>query len=271
MDTESTKIHGNTQLNISWTIVQTVILNGLAIFTVLKTPEVLAKPDPGENTVRVRVESHQFYWQYEYLDENGQDTGVRSFDTLYLPVGRTAQLDLVSYDVPHSWWVPELTGKLDALPGRTNRLRFKTQKTGTFPHGKCGELCGIQHAVMATTVRVVSEDEFARWLEENAPTDEEGSLVALGKDEWLAACAKCHGVDGEGDIGPSVAGNGTLQNPEALRRLLYEGQDLATNDHYMPPVGRGWDDRQIGALVAYVKSNRKLREGTQEGGAEDGG
>jgi mono/diheme cytochrome c family protein len=112
---------------------------------------------------------------------------------------------------------------------------------------------------MTFTVDVVSEAEFDAHLEENAPDDGEEALVTLGEAQWTAACAKCHGAEGEGGgVGPPIAGNGTLTNPEGLTRLLYDGQNRPDQDYYMPPVGRGWSDRQIEALVAYVRSNEAL-------------
>ena len=154
--------------------------------------------------------------------------------------------------------MPELTGKLDALPGQTNFLHFKPTRAGTFRNGKCGEFCGIQHAQMLTRVEVLPAAEFDRWLEENAPDEDESALVSLGKAEWTAACAKCHGTQGEGDIGPPIAGNGSLTNREGLKTLLEEGQNLDANQGYMPPVGKGWSGRQVDALIAYVRSNRNL-------------
>ena len=251
-DVEGPQIHGNTRLEIVWTVIPSLILVGLAIFTLSRIPSVQASPDGDDAALTVRVEAHQFYWQYEYEND------ALSFDTLYLPVGRTVTLRLDSLDVPHSWWVPELTGKLDALPGQTNLLHFKPTRTGTFRNGKCGEFCGIQHAQMLTRVEVLPAAEFDRWLEENAPDEDESALVSLGKAEWTAACAKCHGTQGEGDIGPPIAGNGSLTNREGLKTLLEEGQNLDANQGYMPPVGKGWSGRQLDALIAYVRSNRNL-------------
>jgi cytochrome c oxidase subunit 2 len=261
-DVEGPQIHGNTRLEIFWTVIPALALVGLAVFTFARIPAVQAKPDGGSagNALEIGVEAHQFYWQYEYPN------GALSFDTLYLPVDRTVTLRIESRDVPHSWWVPQLTGKLDAIPGQANFLHFKVKRTGTFTNGKCGEFCGIQHAVMLTTVRVLSQEEFDRWLDDNEPTDEESQLVAVGQAEWEAACAKCHGLEGEGDIGPPIAGNGALVSRDALLRLLGEGQNTDANQGYMPPVGKGWNERQVDALMAYVQSNETLAPGEEEGG-----
>jgi mono/diheme cytochrome c family protein len=115
---------------------------------------------------------------------------------------------------------------------------------------------------MYTRVEVVEQAEFDRWLEQAA----EAEPAELGRSEWEAACAKCHGLDGEGDVGPAIAGNGTLINRQGLIRLLSEGQDTADVDGYMPPVGLGWSGAQYDALVAYVRSNERLAPQTGGGG-----
>jgi cytochrome c oxidase subunit 2 len=251
-DEEGPQIHGNTRIELLWTVAPAVALLVLAIFTFSKVPAVEANPKAGDDVLVVEVTAHQFYWQYAYPG------GALSFDTLYLPVDRPVTLLIRSADVNHAWWVPELTGKRDAIPGITNKLHFRPRVVGTFSNGVCGEFCGIQHARMTTAVEVLSPDGFAAWLDENAPPENEAGLAALGEQEWLASCAKCHGMTGEGDIGPPIAGNPTLTDPVVLKALLQNGQDLGSVDGYMPPTGKGWSDLQIAALVAYVKSNPEL-------------
>jgi heme/copper-type cytochrome/quinol oxidase subunit 2 len=161
------------------------------------------------------------------------------------------ELELTGMDVIHSWWVPALTGKMDAIPGRINSLRFVPEATGDF-EGKCAELCGVQHAFMPTTVTVLNQDEYESMLASQQET------LALGKATWEGACATCHGLDGQGDVGPSIAGNGTLTNREGLDDLLHTGQNTSQFDYYMPPVARGWPPEQLDALIAYIESNKTL-------------
>jgi len=254
-DAEGPQIHGNTRLEIIWTIAPALVLVGIAVFTFARIPAVQAK---GSDELVVRVEAHQFYWQYVYPN------GAISLDELRLPVDRTVKLELVTWDVNHSWWVPPLTGKIDAIAGRTNVLTFTPGRTGTW-EGQCAELCGVQHAVMYTRVHVVEQSEFDAWLGEQAAIPDE----ELGRQEWAAVCAKCHGPEGEGDVGPPVAGNGTLRNRQGLIGLLSEGQDTPEFPGYMPPVGLGWSGQQYDALIAYVKATQAL-SGAQ-GGAASGG
>jgi len=226
-------------------LVPAIILAALAIFTFTQIPAVQAQGVEDEAHLTIRVEAHQFYWEYRYP---GGETTV---NTLYLPVDEPVELELTGMDVIHSWWVPALTGKMDAIPGRINSLRFVPETTGDF-EGKCAELCGVQHAFMPTTVTVLGRDEFEATLASQQET------LALGKATWEGACATCHGLDGQGDVGPPIAGNGTLTNPEALHDLLLTGQNTPQFDYYMPPVGRGWPQKQFDALSAYIKSSKTL-------------
>jgi cytochrome c oxidase subunit 2 len=254
---EGPQVHGHTRLELIWTAVPAVILAGLVVVTLVYAPRVDAEPLARETgDLVIRVDAHQFYWQYEYPN------GALSFDELYLPVGQKVTLELVGSDVIHSWWIPELAGKRDAIPGRANSITFRPERTGIF-EGQCGEFCGIQHAVMRTRARVVEQAEFDTWLAANAP--ETVDLAELGRAEWETACAKCHGLQGEGDVGPPIAGNGTLTDRAALKRLLEEGQNLETFDYFMPPVGRGWTDRQIDALATFVEGEESLAPAGGEG------
>jgi cytochrome c oxidase subunit 2 len=254
-DAEGPQIHGNTRLEVIWTIVPALALVGIALFTFARIPAVQAK---GSDEFRVRVEAHQFYWQYVYPN------GAISLDELRLPVGRTVALELTTWDVNHSWWVPPLTGKMDAIAGRTNVLRFEPKRTGTW-EGQCAELCGVQHAVMYTRVTVMEQAAFDSWLEQQAEIPAED----LGRQEWEAVCAKCHGPGGEGDVGPAIAGNGTLINRQGLIRLLSRGQNTDQFESYMPRVGLGWSGEQYDALIAYVKATAGIS--TPQGGAQSGG
>jgi cytochrome c oxidase subunit 2 len=255
-EAEGPQIHGNTRLEIIWTIIPALILVAIALFTFARIPAVRANTNATE-VLHVRVEAHQFYWQYIYPN------GAISFDELRLPVGRTVALAITTKDVNHSWWVPPLTGKMDAIAGRTNVLHFKPARTGTW-EGQCAELCGVQHAVMYTRVVVMDSAAYDSWVQEQAalPGKE------LGREEWGAVCAKCHGLQGEGLVGPAIAGNGTLTARQALIRLLSRGQNTAQFPGYMPPVGLGWTGKQYDALIAYLKATPKLsgQQGAASGG-----
>ena len=262
-EAEGPQLHGNTRLEIIWTIIPAVILVGIAVVVLARSSAVEATSGSRANELVVEVQGHQFYWQYVYPD------GQIAIDTLVLPVDRPVRLELVSYDVNHSWWVPELTGKRDAIPGRTNELSFTPTREGVF-EGRCAELCGVFHTFMPTTVEVVSESGFQDRLQLLSGQDQPGATqLALGRETWDRVCAKCHGLAGEGDLGPQVAENPMLVDAQDLSELLEDGLDTPDNETYMPPVGRGWPDFQVEALIAYIRSNERLAPPQQE--AEQGG
>jgi cytochrome c oxidase subunit II len=254
-DAEGPQIHGNTRLEIIWTLIPALILVVIAVVVFARVPAVEAEDDGARV---VRVEAHQFYWQYVYPE------GQVSLDRLVLPVDEPVRLQITSFDVNHSWWVPELTGKRDAIPGRATTLNFTPEKEGTY-EGKCAELCGALHAVMPTEVEVVSRQTFARFLDNRADQTAADAQLELGRETFDSVCADCHGPEGQGDYGPPIQGNGTLTNREALAELLADGQDTPETEGYMPGAGRGWPPFQIDALIAYVQSNETLAGPQQEG------
>ena len=137
----------------------------------------------------------------------------------------------------HSFWVPALGGKLDSIPGITNELRLLPTKTGSF-EGKCAELCGIQHGAMLFTAQVLPQAEFDGWLSRaTAPQD-------LGQEIFESVCSKCHFAAPE--YAPNIAGNPALGDRRLVENILQEGVGR------MPPVGRGWTDAEVKALVDYV-------------------
>jgi cytochrome c oxidase subunit 2 len=133
----------------------------VAIFVLVELPGIANVPSAGAgNALEVKVTGRQFYWQYEYPKD------VVAIDRMRAPEGVPVRLELTAPDddVIHSWWIPALGGKLDAIPGRTNVTWFEATRTGTFG-GQCAELCGIAHAKMLATVEVLPRGELEAWLE----------------------------------------------------------------------------------------------------------
>jgi cytochrome c oxidase subunit 2 len=250
---EGPQIHGATRLELIWTAVPVLILAAIAGFLFYKLPgiqDVPAARAEGGPLV-IRVDAHQFYWQFTYPN------GAVSIDELRAPVHRTVRVEIDSHDVDHSWWIPELGGKFDAIPGQHTHTWFKADRVGTYV-GKCGEFCGVFHAEMEAEVKVTPKAEYERWVEQ-------GAAASLGRSEWEGVCAKCHGLQGQGGYGPAITTNQLLVQRSGLRRLLLEGQNtIAPISSYMPPVGRGWNDRQFDALFSYLRSN--VYKAQQSGG-----
>jgi len=251
---EGPQIRGHTNLELAWTVGPVLILAVIAAFIFYKLPGIKNVPSASaSNELHVTVEAHQFYWQFDY------PTGQVSINRLVVPQGRVVTLDVVSHDVAHSWWIPELGGKIDAIPGRTNHTWFQAGRLGTY-HGQCAEFCGLQHAAMKAQVEVVKSGAYGRFLVQHHKRSR-----ALGEEMFAGVCATCHGLSGQGYIGPAIAGNPILTNRVALGKLVREGLPPSRTLNGMPAVGNSWSDAQISALVRYVRSNPTLR-GSAVGG-----
>jgi cytochrome c oxidase subunit II len=242
---EGPEIHGATRLELMWTSIPVVILFLIATFIFVKLPGISNVPSAGAagEELRVKVTGRQFYWQFEYPN------GVITIDDLRAPVGVPVRLDVTApdWDVIHSWWVPALAGKMDAIPGMTNTTWFRAERAGVY-RGQCAELCGLEHARMLAIVEAMPKDDFDAWLDKRS-SDQASGASDLGVEEWGGVCAKCHGLAGEGGIGPQLAGSAALADPAGVKKLIQTGRGL------MPPVARGWTDTQVSALTTYLKEH----------------
>ena len=235
---EGAQVHGHSRIEIVWTSIPIVIITIIFGFVFYKLPGISSAPKASASSgqdIQIKLDAHTFYWQFTYPN------GAISVDELHLPVGKVAELSIRSEDVNHSWWIPQLGGKTDAIPGRTNQTWYQPDKIGTF-YGQCAEFCGLFHERMLGRVVVTSEAEYQAFLSA-------GAAKALGKAEWQGACAKCHGMQGQGDYGPAIAANSLLTQTASLEALLRKGGIL------MPAVGNNWSKTQMRALEAYLKKS----------------
>ncbi len=178
------QIHGNTQLEIGWTAGAALILVALTVITFIKLPSIIDPPNsdadglvlsasvtsptpPNGKKLTVCIQGRQFIWRYTYgngcLNNSFDEKLPYSFTTMEVPVHTTIVLAIQSTDVIHSWWVPSLGGKVDAVPGYTTYTWFKALHTGTF-RGQCAQLCGTNHAAMIAFVKVVSPAKYTAWV-----------------------------------------------------------------------------------------------------------
>jgi cytochrome c oxidase subunit 2 len=165
------QIRGNTRLEIAWTIGAAGIVVLLAVFSFTKlsaiehpdraaaSPAVAAAGvgDGGDGALHIDVVGRQYVWMFTYPN------GAFSYEEMVAPVGVTVELDIVSVDVAHSWWIPKLGGKFDAIPGYVNHTWFRLERAGVYT-GQCAELCGRNHAQMVARVRGVAPAAYARWV-----------------------------------------------------------------------------------------------------------
>ncbi len=177
-DREPAQIRGNNSLELGWTLAPVVIVVTIIVIALVMLPDIRnpaasgpdsvaearnqvaaigQPPPPGGQGLRIDVSGQQYLWRYEYPN------GAVSFHDMVVPKDETVVLKITSTDVAHSWWIPKLGGKFDAIPGQHNDAWFKATETGTF-EGQCAELCGANHTFMTARVIVVEPEEYRRWL-----------------------------------------------------------------------------------------------------------
>jgi cytochrome c oxidase subunit 2 len=212
---EPPQIHGNTRLEIAWTVAPALIVVALFVLTVRAQQRIDATAFSDQPGVPITVEvlGHEWWWEFRY-----PDLSIVTAGNLVIPAGRVINLEITSaprnkgrdQGVVHSFWVPELGGKTDAIPGRVNRSWLKASAPGEF-YGQCAELCGVSHANMRLVVTALSEDEFSAWARNQAqaavpPAD---SVAQSGQQIFLnAGCTGCHSIGGVSSapdqIGPNL-------------------------------------------------------------------
>jgi cytochrome c oxidase subunit II len=194
------QIRGHTALEIAWTIAPAVVLLVIAVPTIQVVFQT-ARPAP-HGALEVIVEGRQWWWEFRYPSLN-----VVTANELHLPAGRPAVLILQGPDVIHSFWVPQLGGKRDVVPGRRLHISLIPEAAGEYL-GQCAEFCGASHALMGVRVIVQSPEAFERWVAgQQAPPPEPGGEAAAGKAIFTrSACVGCHTIRGvsAGVLGPDL-------------------------------------------------------------------
>lgn len=196
------QIHGNTKMEIAWTLAPALVLVVVFGFT-LQTLTALDEVPPG--ALQVKVTARQWWWQVEYVEQ-----GVITANEIHLPINQAVNFSLEGVDVIHSFWVPELGGKTDVVPGKINKNTFRPTKLGTF-HGQCAEFCGVAHANMRFTVVVESAEDFNKWVADQKKdiAIPASDLAKQGEQEFLkGVCIACHTLNGsavaKGVTGPNL-------------------------------------------------------------------
>lgn len=246
-----------------------VSLSALLVYALVAAERIVTRDEPV--AVRIEVIGEQFWWRVNYLDAAGYTDAVTA-NEIHIPAGQAVDIHVTSEDVIHSFWAPSLAGKIDMFPGRSNRLRVKTDRLGVM-RGQCAEYCGAQHAKMAFHVVVETPEQFDDWLalqrrpapEPRDPVLQRGKTLFLAKEcGKKKCCADCHSVRGtpaKEDKGPDlthvgsrrwiVAGTfpnnvGTLAGWIASAQHLKPGADMPSFDRY--------SGEDLRALAAYMES-----------------
>jgi cytochrome c oxidase subunit 2 len=286
------QIHGNTRLEIAWTILPAVILAGVAVPTVATIWDLASKPG-GARVLNVEVLGHQWWWGFRYPDQK-----VDTANVMHIPVKTPVYVHLCSAgsgyrgpspnecqaDLPvpstlggaviHSFWVPELAGKQDVVPGRTNTLVLEADRPGTFS-GQCAEFCGLSHAYMRFKVVAQSQSDFDQWLrDQQAEAAQPTGLAAQGAGIFAQTCTRCHTVNGLKD----AQGNpvpGAIEGPNLthlMSRDCFAGCIFPVNTENLTawvsdaparkpgslmPSGLkdlGLNEQEVKAVVAYLET-----------------
>ncbi|HEY4396108.1 MAG TPA: cytochrome c oxidase subunit II [Acidimicrobiia bacterium] len=253
------RISQNMFITVGGLLVPALILLVLAVVTVTTTG---ALRKAGRDPVRIEVTGERWWWAIRYRDRQ-----IVTANELHIPVGQPVEIGLDSDNVVHSFWVPELAGKVDTIPGQRNVLRFTAEKAGAYL-GVCAEFCGIQHAHMGFRVIAQSPGAFERWATAHAqpPLEPASELAADGALRFQRLpCAGCHTVRGtqaHGTVGPdltdfgsraSIGAGAVANNASNLGRWVRHAQSVKPGA-LMPDLTLSDDDVQ--ALVAYLESLR---------------
>ena len=239
--TKESRISDNAFIWIGGLVVPSLILAGLAVVTV-KTTDTLRKPDA--DALKIEVTGYRFWWGVKYPEQN-----VSTANEIRVPAGRPVEIALLSEDVIHSFWVPQLAGKVDMVPGQRNVIRFTANKPGEY-RGQCAEFCGLQHAKMAFLVVAEEPGEYERWvIRQQRPRGGPGSeREAAGEQVFMrSSCAGCHTVrdtEAQGTLGPDLSDFGSrrtlgavaVENNKAnLAGWIANSQSIKPGN-LMPPV-----------------------------------
>ncbi|MCW4384784.1 cytochrome c oxidase subunit II [Salinibacterium sp. SYSU T00001] len=249
-------------VGIAGAIVPGLVIAGVTVASTLVTRDI--DPAQAGETPTVEVIGHQYWWEVVYPEDD-----VVSANEIHIPVGERVRVEVTSDDVIHSFWVPELSGKMDMIPGRTNALWLHADEPGLY-WGQCAEFCGLQHALMRIVVVAHEAEEYESWLEarqepaEWTPGDEESEEVAFGREVFMSSsCVYCHTIEGtaaNATIGPDLThiasretlAAGILPNTRGdLAGWILDPQSIKPGNK-MP--GTDLEGEELQALLTYLES-----------------
>ena len=277
---KSASFHESTTVEVIWTVIPLLIVIGMALPA---TKTVVAMKDTTNADITIKTTGYQWKWGYDYI--KGEGEGISFLSTLsttresinnlapksntYLmevdnemvvPVNKKIRMITTANDVIHAWSVQAFGVKQDAIPGFVRDTWFKAEKIGTY-RGQCSELCGAQHAFMPIVVRVVSDEDYSKWVEEKkkemaALADDPSKVYTLaeqmdrGAKVYAANCAACHQPNGKGAGSfPALDGSKVVLGPkEANFQIMLNGKGA------MPKWGGVISDGDIAAVITYTRN-----------------
>jgi cytochrome c oxidase subunit II len=284
--------HGNTRLEIGWTIAPALILAGVMVPTIAGIWDLARQPP--EDALNVTVEGFQWWWGFEYTDEDMQTTygdnlPIRTADVLVIPEDRVVYLTLEGaggqikkddpadsdYMVIHSFWIPELAGKQDVVPGRENHILMQADQPGMY-EGQCAEFCGLQHGRMLVRVRALAAEDWDAWVaNQQGPGVEPSGRATRGMDlfmgqlsEGRGSCIECHAIGGTDATSQAAPELTHFADPthECFAGCIWETTDRDALEAWLRDPGAvkmgskmpdyDLSEEEIDALVEYLYSLR---------------
>ncbi len=285
---KAAQFHENTTVEILWTVIPAIILVGIAWPT---TRTVVAQKDTSNPDLTIKVTGYQWKWGYDYV--KGEGEGIAFVSTLstprdqienkapkgehYLlevdnelvvPVGKKIRMLTTAADVIHSWWVPAFGAKQDAVPGFIRDLWFKAEKTGTF-RSQCVELCGKEHGFMPIVVKVVTQDEYSKWVGDKmkmiaAAADDPNKQYTMddlkkrGEQVYAKNCVVCHQATGKGTppAFPPLDGSQVVTGAKARQiDVLLNGVAKNGTPTAMAAFGKQLNDVELAAVITFTRNN----------------
>lgn len=191
---EPAQLHGNTKLEIGWTLAPSLLLAFLAVFSV---NGIISQNKSADDAIDITVIGQQWWWEYRYDLDNDGKPDIITANEAAIPTGRDVRFHIQSRDVVHSFWIPRLGGKLDAVPGRTHVRVLDASKPGIF-EGQCTEYCGLSHGVMRMQVKALEPADYETWVKlmTTPPEQPQTDLEKSGQELFVAQCSFCHQVNG---------------------------------------------------------------------------
>ncbi len=271
--------HDNVKLEMLWTVIPFLILVGMAIPS---TATLIEMSDTSKADMTVKITGYQWKWRYDYLDQDigyfsnlatpreqiegkapkGEHYLLEVDNPIVLPIGKKIRFLMTANDVIHSWWVPQLGVKTDAIPGFINEAWTNINEPGVY-RGVCAELCGQDHAFMPIVVEAVTPEEFDKWVvaqKQKAFADTASATKTWTREELMTkgkqvfqTCAACHGANGEG-VGPfpKLAGSKIATGPIAAHvNIVLRGKPGTAMQAFGPQL----NDADIAAVITYERNS----------------
>ena len=278
---QASQFHESTKVEVAWTVVPFLILIAMAVPA---TSTLLEVYDNDEAELDILITGYQWKWKYEYLDESGEPVAFFSnlatsqeeiYNTerkgdnyllevdepLVIPTNTKVRFLITANDVIHSWWVPEIAVKRDAIPGFINEAWTRVPEEGIY-RGQCTELCGAYHGFMPVEVHAVSRPEFDAWMAAKrgaAAAETQLAMQTLSVDDLMdrgkavydSACLACHGAEGQGGIGNAIAGSAVVMGDLGNHMAVVSKGVSGTA---MQAFGGQLNDVEMAAVLTYQRN-----------------